>query len=134
MADLSGNGGGPKSPRQQIKALEDKIVALKRQLRDDPDPEPEPEPPASPPAQLSLCDLARRTLDRALENWASASGRTVSGYKIATRAVTYLSVTDAFNAVNAAIQMVIRFCGPGALPEGLEEFAGGVRRVIPSDV
>lgn len=92
------------------------------------------EPPTvTPEPAPSLCDLARRALERALENWMAASGRTVAGYKVGTRSVTYMTQADAFNAVNSAIQMVIKFCGPGALPGGLEEFGGAARRAIPSD-
>lgn len=117
-ASQSGNGG-PKS-KAVYKALK-------------PSPADEPLPPVTEPA-LSLCDLAKRTLERALENWATASGRSVAGYKVGTRSVTYLTQSDAFNAVNSAINMVIKLCGPGALPGGLEEFGGAARRVIPSDV
>ena len=98
--------------------------------RDDPtDTEP---PPVVPPA-LTLCQMAQRTLEKALETWALTSGRTVRGYKVGTRSVDYIDPAQAARAVDSAINMVVKFCGPEYLPDGLKEWSGAARRVIPSD-
>jgi hypothetical protein len=117
MSLQSGNGG-PKGP--VFKKPKNEPV------------EPEPPPVVEPPA-LTLCDLAQRALQRALETWAQVSGSKVSGYKVATRSATFITIDQASRAVRDAVEMVMKFCGPGALPPGVQDWAGAARRGIPTD-